>query len=42
MSMVVTLRAGRVSVSEEPLAAIVPAGTGTTGLWLWAVVAVIW
>jgi len=42
MSMVVTLRVGSVSVSEEPLAAMVPAATGATGLWPWAVVAVIW
>jgi predicted lysophospholipase L1 biosynthesis ABC-type transport system permease subunit len=40
MSMVVTLRAG--SVSEESLAARVPAETGATGLWPWAVAAVIW
>ncbi len=44
MSMVVTLRAGSVSVSvsEEPAAAIVSAATGATGLWSWAVAAVIW
>jgi hypothetical protein len=42
MSMVVTLRAGSVSVSEESLAARVPAETGATGLWPWAVAAVIW
>jgi hypothetical protein len=36
MSMVVTLRAGSVSASEEPLAGMVPAATGATGLWPWA------
>lgn len=43
--MVVTLRAGRVTVSDEPEAGIVPAATGATGLppedWAAAVAAVI-
>jgi hypothetical protein len=39
--IVVTLYAGRVSVSEEPLTAIVPMDTGVTGLCPAAVVAVI-
>jgi len=30
--MVVTLRAGRVTVSDEPDAGMVPAATGATGL----------
>jgi hypothetical protein len=30
--MVVTLRAGNVTVSVEPLAGMVPAATGATGL----------
>ena len=41
MSMVVTLYAGRVRVSDEPLTAIVPMDTGVTGLCPWAVAAVI-
>lgn len=40
--MVVTLSAGSVIVSDEPLTAIVPMDTGATGLCPWAVVAVIW
>jgi len=40
-SIVVTLYAGKVSVSDEPLTAIVPMDTGVTGLCVAAVVAVI-
>ncbi len=44
--MVVTLRAGSVTVSVEPEAGMVPAATGATGLppedWVAAVEAVIW
>jgi hypothetical protein len=40
-SIVVTLYAGKVSVSDEPLTAIVPMDTGVTGLCPSAVVAVI-
>ena len=40
-SIVVTLYAGKVSVSDEPLTAIVPMDTGITGLCPAAVVAVI-
>jgi hypothetical protein len=39
--MVVTLYAGKVSVSDEPLTAIVPMDTGFTGLCPEAEVAVI-
>ena len=39
--MVVTLYAGKVSVSDEPLTAIVPMDTGFTGLCPVAEVAVI-
>ena len=41
MLMVVTLYAGKVSVSDEPLTACVPIDTGFTGLCPEAVVAVI-
>ena len=41
----VTLNGGRVIVSVEPVAGIVPAGTGWTGVpladWVWAEAAVI-
>lgn len=41
MLIVVTLYAGRVNVSDEPLTAVVPIDTGVTGLCPEAVVAVI-
>lgn len=40
--MVVTLSAGSVIVSEEPLTAIVRIDTGATGLCPWVEAAVIW
>ena len=42
MSMVVTLSAGSVTVSEAPETDCVPAATGWMGLWPCAEAAVIW